>query len=230
MKKLVKNIKNHKVITSVVVGCFALALVGVGFFCYQNAKKISNSQKAMELAAREGGVTSEELAELEADGGYAEFGTEITDPNTGETVVLTQDENGNIVRTVTRDSAGNSTGATIPEYHSQGGGNSDSPSPQPSGHNHSWVAQYTTVQVPHTQVIHHPAITHQESWWHCKCGSEGKNGDGSHTAHQNTGCRQSYGNYGKTITDHAEWNETVTTYTTEQQLVGYVCSECGARQ
>ncbi len=41
---------------------------------------------------------------------------------------------------------------------------------------------------------------------------------------------QSYGNYGKTITDQQAWTETVTTYTTEQQLVGYVCSECGAVQ
>ena len=112
----------------------------------------------------------------------------------GTVVVVTKDENGNYVT--------HTTGGDTPE---------PTPTPTP-GHTHVWVAHYTSV---------HHVDSHKESWWHCKCGAEGKNGDGSHTAHQNTGCMQSYGNITKNIVDR-EWDEQVVDY--------YYCSECGARQ
>lgn len=248
-KRIKRWVKNHKVIScSVVAAVLVVAVGGTAFGIIQD-KKMHNSQKALELASRDGGITEEELQALEDDGGFADFGTEIVDPATGETVVLTQDENGNIVRTVTKDSGGNSTGAVIPEDHSHeyhgggsstGGGNTsggggDNPSPTPTpAHSHSWIAHHATRQVQHTSYVHHDAVTQQvcikQSGSYCNTCGVCLNGDYGEHAHTtgHGGSHHENAQYETRVVQPA-YDEPVTTTSNEDYIDYYYC-ECGARQ
>lgn len=193
-----------------------------------SAKKYANSQKALELAARDGGVSSDELDQLAQDGGYAEFGEEIVDPNTGETVVLTQDENGNIVRTVVKDAQGNDTGAAIPEHHSeaQSGGSSSG-----GGHNHNWVARQASRQVDSGQtryVVDVPAKNIIKTVCHQYCNNCHANVD--NCGRCACGCGGSHDEYvDEVVGTTPEQGHYEKVYVTETYTI-YVCSDCGVQQ
>lgn len=212
-------IKRHKVTSGIIIGCLAVCAIGVGLIAYNNAR-MAGTYKALEFADK-GYLTEDELKAIEENGGL-NYGEEIVDPNTGETYVLSKDENGNVVSTVVKDAQGNSTGAVVPSGDNGSGQPSggDNSNPQPA-HQHTWVAQYQTV--------HHDAVTQQvcvSPGGSCcnSCGAICTNASEieEHT-HQ---------------TGHGGWHSVAAKYQTqvispaydEQVLVGYVCSGCGTHQ
>ena len=109
MKKLIKTILNHKLLTSILGVCL-VAVVGVGLGFGLHQIKIANTEKALEMA-EDGVLSSEELEQL----GEIALGDEVTAPD-GSKVVITMDENGNyIVTPVTPDSPVNPGGGDTPE-------------------------------------------------------------------------------------------------------------------
>ena len=198
MKKLIQNIKSHKIISTVIVVCL-ICFIGVGTAFGLHQAKIANTQKAL-LMAKDGYIDSDELNQLGED---IVEGEEIV-MDDGTVVVVTKDENGNYV-TNSYESGGNT--------------------PTPVSHTHTWGAQYNTIT--------HPAITHTEKvlispagyccntcglimsdWSACSqhAGETGHGGTHHVSAQYDT----------IVVTDQAAW--------TEQVLVGYQCSECGAWQ
>lgn len=231
MKKLVRNIGKHKVITCSILAVLLVGGIGVGAALNLNQNdKEQLKEKAIESLNNGDNINSEEMKELAT-------GEEIVKDN-GETVVLTQDENGNVVETVVKDAQGNSTGAVVPQNHNDSGvtPHSSDPQPQPSpqpapqGHTHTWVAHYATRQVPQTSQVNHPAITHNESHtFCCVCHADVS----SATVYNSHPCNNGMFNTTQKIVqivDQAAWVETITTYTNEQYVDYYYCSECGARQ
>ena len=207
MKKLIRNIKSHKVVSAVLGICLVGVIgVGTGFGIHQ--AKIANTQKAL-LLAQDGYIDSDELAQLGDD---IALGEEIIAPD-GSTVVITRDANGNYVTTTVKDSEGQATGEVVPV-------------PAPVGHSHTWVAHYATREVPHTEVVNHPAVTHKESHDYCtKC--HGCVDDCGFHRHDGIACSTTCKVI--TVVDQAAWTEYITTSTTEQYIDYYYCSECGAR-
>ena len=96
------------------IGCGAIG------YAIHNKGKVDNTSKIIEFAEGDGILTADEIASLENTDGVV-LGEEVVDSNTGETVVLTQDENGNIQKTVVKDSQGNSTGAVVPQNYNTSG-------------------------------------------------------------------------------------------------------------
>ena len=220
MKKIIQNIKSHKIVSAVLGICLVGVIgVGTGFGIHQ--AKVANTQKAL-LMAQDGYIDTDELNQLGDD---IVLGEEIVAPD-GSTVVITKDANGNYQTTTVKDSSGNSTGAVVPV---SGGGDNPSPSPAPViGHTHSWVAHYATRQIPQTQEVYHPAVTHTESYDACNvCGRRLNPGEGAcHCNGHANGCHGMY----EIVVDQPAKTEYVTTYITEQYVDYYYCSECGARQ
>lgn len=152
------------------------------------------------LMAKDGYITSDELNQLGED---IVEGEEII-MDDGTVVVVTRDENGNYV-TNSYESGGNT--------------------PTPVSHTHTWVAQYNTIT--------HPAITHTEQVLISPAGAACNTcGHVITTAAERSEHTHATGHGGWhtvaaqydtiVVTDQAAW--------TEQVLVGYQCSECGAWQ
>lgn len=216
MKNLIKNIKKHKIGTAI-LGICLVGIIGVGTGFGIHQAKVANTQKAL-LLAQDGYIDTEELNQLGED---IVLGEEIVAPD-GSTVVITKDADGNIQTTTIKDSSGNNTGAVVP------GGGGYTPSPVPSGHTHTWVAHYVTRQVPHTETINHPAITHKVS--HVICNTCGAIVDGQGSSHPcNNGAYCTHNSI-ETVIDQPAWTEYVNTTVTEQYIDYYYCSECGAHQ
>lgn len=208
MKKLIRNIKSHKVVSAVLGICLVGVIgVGTGFGIHQ--AKIANTQKAL-LLAQDGYIDSDELAQLGDD---IALGEEVIAPD-GSTVVITRDANGNYVTTTVKDSEGQATGEVVPV-------------PAPVGHSHTWIAHYATREVPHTEVVNHPAVTHREGHTICtKCHNNYEYLGPCHTC----GYATPTSVVETTVVDKAAWTEYITTSTVEQYIDYYYCSECGARQ
>lgn len=253
MKNLFNKISNfirtHKWQTGVCASVLVLAVGAGGVGLAVQGKRIANTQKALEMAAENGSISVEQLEELEENGGFADFGTEIVDPSTGETVVLTQNEDGTIVRTVVKDSSGVSTGAVVPESHHSGGGSGsgggsssggDTPSPSPAGHTHNFVPEYGTrkVQTGTKYVVDTPAqaAVTQEVLVHgpgniCNtCGYFASSTAERH-AHEHGGWHSCGPEYNTVVVSPAvaEQGHYEAVYDTEQYIVCYRC-ECGATQ
>ena len=111
--KLFIWIKNHKIISIIIGVIVALIIIGVIVFSIYKIK-YAGTEKAFKYAEK-GYLTAEEMEDVHNSGGVV-LGEELVDEN-GDTYVLTQDENGNIVSTKVRNSDGTSTGATVPENH-----------------------------------------------------------------------------------------------------------------
>lgn len=194
MKNLIKNIKKHKIGTAILGICLVGVIgVGTGFGVHQ--AKVANTQKAL-LLAQDGYIDAEELNQLGED---IVLGEEIQAPD-GSTVVITKDANGNYVTTTVKDSSGNNTGAVVPEpTPTTGGGGGIIPTPTPT-HQHTFIPHYATRQVPQTQEVYHPAVTHEESYDACnECGA-----DVTHDPHHNHNGHycSTHGMY-RTVTDKA---------------------------
>ena len=198
MKSVIKKIKDHKILSAVMGICLVGVIgVGTGFGIHQ--AKVANTQKAL-LMAQDGYIDSDELNQLGDD---IVLGEEIVAPD-GSTVVITKDDSGNFVTTKVEYSSGSVVSPV-------------------AGHTHSWVAHYATRQVPQTQEVYHPAITHIVPHDYCsECNGIADSGPHTHNGHlssTHTGR--------ETVVDQEAWTETVTTYITEQYVDYYYCSECG---
>lgn len=129
MKNLRAMISNHKIIASVC--CTVSVLLVVCVVMCANSLKFKATDKALEYAEK-GYITEEELKDISSNGEIV-LGEEIVTPS-GETVILSQDENGNIVSTTVKDAQGN----TLIEGNNE---SLDAP------HSHIWVNHYATKQV-----------------------------------------------------------------------------------
>lgn len=121
MKKLIQNIKSHKIISTVIVVCL-ICFIGVGTAFGLHQAKIANTQKAL-LMAKDGYIDSDELNQLGED---IVEGEEIV-MDDGTVVVVSKDKNGNYV-TNSYESGGNT--------------------PTPFSHTHTWVAHTTNITHP----------------------------------------------------------------------------------
>ena len=143
------------------------------------------------------------------------------------------------------NSSSNNSGSSKPSNNNGSSSNNS----KPAEHQHNWVAQYKTVNVPekghNEQVLVQAAYDEQVPITEMKaysiCNQCGADITGNTTAHM----KSSYLNGGNCSGYHTEWRETVTGYqtvhhdavyetkyvvdspaTTKQELVGYKCS-CG---
>ena len=221
------------------IGC-----ASVGYAIHTRGK-IDNTSKIIEFAEGDGILTADEIASLENTDGVV-LGEEVVDSNTGETVVLTQDENGNIQKTVVKDAQGNSTGAVVPQNYNTSGkisnftpksGNNESKSEdkgEESTHTHTWTAHYATREV--TRQVQHEAVTKREKYMihdsYAKCLVKGC-GQVYTEEHMNeTGHGRSMvvsAEYGyRDVVVTPAWTENVVS--TENYIDYYYCSGCGERQ
>lgn len=152
MKNLKMKILNHKIMTSVCCGVIVLLVISV-VVC-TNMNKYKATDKALEYAEK-GYITEEELKDISSNGEIV-FDEEIVTPS-GETVILSQDENGNIVSTTVKDAQGNTYTENANET-------------QKTAHSHTWVNHYATkqIQTGTKYVVDQPAQYKMVGHTYCK--------------------------------------------------------------
>lgn len=145
--------------------------------------------------AKDGYVDQNELSQL---GEEIALDEEIVLED-GTVVVVSCDENGNYIT------------------------HSDNPSSP--YHSHTWVPHWSTHQISHEEIVHHPAVKESHTFC-CVCHADVTD-RAVYAAHT---CKDGHFNTTQLpVIITPGWSETITVYSTEEYVDYYYCSECGTR-